>query len=139
MFVPSCPLLCLSCSIADGRGGFASLYGFCSWFPLVDEATSAACQQSDLIGRFTILQHPSIQAKGKDLPAPVPQLASTPILLEHSQDDAVIAIKNGTRMWDTLKKFGFLDVAWHDYGDEGHWINEPRGVDDFVAFFYAEL
>ncbi|KAK0661592.1 hypothetical protein QBC41DRAFT_235826 [Cercophora samala] len=33
-----------------------------------------------------------------------------------------------------LCSWGFLDVEWHEYDDGGHWINEPQGVDDFVAF-----
>lgn len=42
-------------------------------------------------------------------------------------------------MWDILKKFGFFDVEWYEYGGGGYWINEFWGVDDFVVFFYVEL
>ncbi|TKA70136.1 hypothetical protein B0A55_08228 [Friedmanniomyces simplex] len=57
----------------------------------------------------------------------------TPILLSHAQDDEVINIKYGRELRDELTRMGY-QVEWREYEDGGHWVNEPRGVDDIVAF-----
>jgi dipeptidyl aminopeptidase/acylaminoacyl peptidase len=60
-----------------------------------------------------------------------------PILLQHSQDDDVIAIDNGMRMRDMLRGLQ-RNVDWHEYKDGGHWINEPHGVRfPFLRVFYS--
>ncbi|KAK4205469.1 alpha/beta-hydrolase [Triangularia verruculosa] len=133
----------LAALFADGKGGFAGLVGFCSWFPLADDATDAIRQHPDSTQRLTNLQRLYISSNDNDkdgniLPAPSSQLTSTRILLEHSRDDTVISIENGTRMRDTLKEVGF-PVEWCEYDDGGHWINEPQGVDDFVGFVRKEI
>jgi hypothetical protein len=33
----------------------------------------------------------------------------------------------------------FSRVEWHDYEDGGHWINEPKGVDDFAGFLQRAM
>lgn len=85
-------------------------------------------------------QHQHMQqlyAKSDESPSQV-RLISTPILIEHCQDDEVVPIGNGARMRDLLVRLG-ISVEWHDYEDGGHWINEPQGVDDFVRFLQANL
>ncbi|KAK3341844.1 Alpha/Beta hydrolase protein [Lasiosphaeria hispida] len=129
----------LAALFADGRGGFAGLCGFCSWLPLANEAASIIHQHSDPVEQFTSIQRLYVDGvkNGKELLvlALVPELRSIPILLEHSRDDSVISVQNGMGIRDTLAgKLGFRGIEWHEYDDGGHWINEPRGVDDFVSF-----
>ncbi|KAK3344224.1 Alpha/Beta hydrolase protein [Lasiosphaeria hispida] len=118
----------LAVLFADGSGNFAGLCGFCSWLPFADRAASAISKEDP--PELLRAMHRLYSEQG---PSPLPQLTSTPILLEHSRDDSVIAIENGTRMRDILAQLGFL-VDWHEYEDGGHWVNEPQGVDDFATF-----
>lgn len=63
----------------------------------------------------------------------------TPIFLSHSKDDAVVPFNNGDMLcWGLEEVLGF-DVEWKTYEDGGHWINEPQGVDDIVAFLREKL
>ncbi|CAJ2503324.1 Uu.00g107180.m01.CDS01 [Anthostomella pinea] len=62
----------------------------------------------------------------------------TPIFLGHSKDDDVVPIKNGRGLRDSLIGRG-LQVHWKEYEDVGHWINEPEGVDDMVAFMKQRM
>ena len=57
----------------------------------------------------------------------------TPIFLAHCQDDDVINIKYGEALRERLENLT-MPVTWRSYADGGHWINEPRGVDDVVEF-----
>lgn len=60
----------------------------------------------------------------------------TPIFLGHSMDDDVVPIKNGRDLGDLLvqQQSQRFQVEQREYEDGGHWINEPRGVDDIVRF-----
>lgn len=123
---------------ADGRGGFAGLCGFCSWLPLADQAASDILKGS-FEQQLAAMQRLYLgdSDKQQELLSP-PQLASTPILLEHCRDDEVIFIQNGTRMRDFLGQLG-LSIEWREYERQGHWINEPQGVDDFVHFLQTDI
>lgn len=89
------------------RGGLdiGGYLGFCSWLPLQDELSKASTAMD----------------------------VKTPVFLAHSKDDGVIAITYGEQMRDTLRELG-VQVTWREYGDGGHWFNEPQGIDDIVAF-----
>ncbi|KAL6877451.1 Alpha/Beta hydrolase protein [Trichoderma longibrachiatum] len=125
----------LATFFADGSGGFAGLCGFCSWLPLADKATCMLNMAKEGLDQHQHMQQ--LYAKSDESPSQV-RLISTPILIEHCQDDEVVPIGNGARMRDLLVRLG-ISVEWHDYEDGGHWINEPQGVDDFVRFLQANL
>jgi lysophospholipase II len=57
----------------------------------------------------------------------------TPVFLSHSARDSVVLAENGEKLKTTLESIG-MKVEWHLYSDDAHWINEPQGVDDMVAF-----
>ncbi|PON22229.1 phospholipase/Carboxylesterase [Trichoderma gamsii] len=125
----------LATFFADGRGGFAGLCGFSSWFPLAAQAVPEvyafggdSSQQLAAMQRFYL---------GRDESSPV-QMTSTPILLGHCRDDEVIDIQSGTRLRDFLYRFD-MEVDWQEYLDGGHWFNEPQGVDDFVRFLRQHM
>jgi len=116
---------------AEGRGGFAGLFGFCSWFPHADQAPRVL-QEKDIESCHTALQRffdPT--QKPKDL-LKARENYDMGIMLQHSRDDDVIAMDNGVRLRDMLRGLGY-NVEWHGYEDGGHWVNEPQGGDDFVA------
>lgn len=124
----------------NGRGGFAGLCGFCTWFPLADEATSIIREHLYSFDRLTNLKRLYLGDKksGQGPPARVQQLLSTPILLQHNRDDDTISVENGERMRGILVQLGF-ECQWYDYGDGGHWFNEPRGINDLVCFLQKAI
>ncbi|KAF2437980.1 hypothetical protein P171DRAFT_491822 [Karstenula rhodostoma CBS 690.94] len=66
---------------------------------------------------------------------PLPCITSSPhnMLLEHAEDDEVVPMRQGIRLRDTLEELG-ANVEWRGYGDGGHWVNEPAGIDAMVKF-----
>ncbi|KAH0362038.1 alpha/beta-hydrolase, partial [Aureobasidium melanogenum] len=62
--------------------------------------------------------------------------SGTSIFLAHNKDDEVISIENGESMQEVLRHLG-LEVTWRTYETGGHWFNEPRGIDDLIAFLTA--
>ncbi|KAF2431705.1 alpha/beta-hydrolase [Tothia fuscella] len=59
--------------------------------------------------------------------------SATPMFLGHCIDDEVISIKHGRALEQALKGLG-MEVQWREYEDDGHWLNEPEGVDDMAVF-----
>ncbi|KAI1182990.1 hypothetical protein F5B17DRAFT_159640 [Nemania serpens] len=58
---------------------------------------------------------------------------STPVFLSHYIDDKVVPIKNGRDLRDALQ-LQRLQIEWREYGNGGHWVNEPQRVDDIACF-----
>ena len=65
--------------------------------------------------------------------APTAKALWTPVFLAHAQDDEVIAIQYGEQLRDGLIRQG-INVRYQAYVEGGHWVKEPRGVDDLVYF-----
>ncbi|KAK0652396.1 Alpha/Beta hydrolase protein [Cercophora newfieldiana] len=122
----------LAAYFAEGKGGFAGLCGFSSWFPLAKKC-EIVLEYSDSLWRFFLLQ--GLFGLVQDFPTNEP---ITPIFLEHCLDDEVIGIDHGTRMRDMLRRLG-CEVEWHEYEDGGHWVNEPLGIDHFVEFLKRHM
>ena len=98
----------------DGRG-FGGLLGVCTWMPPQYEGDEA------------IPQGPR-PGDGDSV-----SMMATPVFLAHAADDSVVPIEHGEHLRDFLRQRG-LAMEWHQYGDGGHWFNEPQGVDDIAAF-----
>lgn len=64
---------------------------------------------------------------------PQATIRMTPVLLEHCGDDDVIDVRFGKELSKHLKGLG-MEVRWESYDEGGHWINEPKGVDNMVEF-----
>ncbi|KAK1826038.1 phospholipase/Carboxylesterase [Podospora conica] len=125
----------LATLFADGRGGFAGLCGFCSWFPLAYECASIIRRHSDPLERLDSLRGLYVaDTKNKPGPPASVQQLSTPVLLQHNRDDDIISVENGARMRDILGHLGFEEHKWCEYDDGGHWFNEPQGIDALVVF-----
>lgn len=63
---------------------------------------------------------------------------STPVLLAHCQDDEMICIVCGHQLRDELRWYG-MNVAWREYEDGGHWINQAKGERDIVDFISSTI
>ncbi|KAL1858091.1 hypothetical protein Daus18300_010092 [Diaporthe australafricana] len=115
--------------------GLGGMVGLCSWMPLFRTL-------SDMVGAENGREQLGILGKlcrgtsSGRASTPEPRIPSAlPVFLGHSIDDNVISVRYGRTLRDTLRRFpDELDVAWHEYEDGGHWLNEPQGVDDIVEF-----
>lgn len=91
-------------ALLSGRERLGGFIGLCSWI-----SKREAIKQ---------LQNPA---------------SETPILLCHARDDNVINVSFGKELGDDLAAIG-MKPRWCEYADGGHWVNEPQGIDDMVAF-----
>ncbi|KAB2581288.1 Acyl-protein thioesterase 1 [Lasiodiplodia theobromae] len=108
------------------RGGrrCGAFVGFCGWFPLRAETLAGA--------------RGGVEGEGEGRARGMGAAVETPVLLEHCTKDDVVPVRNGEVMRDTLMELG-MNVEWHAYEgyayeEEGHWVKEPQGIDDLVAF-----
>ncbi|KAK0619679.1 Alpha/Beta hydrolase protein [Immersiella caudata] len=123
----------LATLFAEGRGGFAGLVGFNSWFPLGVKCELLHECKSPL-ERLQALQEFFSHPGRYDIVEGTLGILQTPILLQHSRDDQVIDISYGTLVRNMLREFEFSNVEWKEYEDGGHWVNEPEGIDELVVF-----
>jgi lysophospholipase-2 len=59
------------------------------------------------------------------------------VLVEHAIDDEVVPPALCRDLRDTLMALG-AEVQMVEYEDGGHWINEPKGIDDMVHFIKSK-
>jgi len=88
-------------------GGFM---GLCGWLPLAEEL-------STLMG----------------VPGRERGVFEMPLLLQHCKDDEVVPVRNGEKLRKKLEEWGGV-VDWKCFGEGGHWLNEPKGMDGLVEF-----
>lgn len=123
----------ISLLLSEGQGGFAGLIGLCSWLPFSSEVEAKISECTSETPLFSSLQ--ALYCSKNPLKTALSsRLKATPILLGHALDDAVVPLENAQRMKNALSLLEFKKVDWHVYEDGGHWINEPQGVDDIIAF-----
>ncbi|KAJ0114169.1 hypothetical protein J7T55_008004 [Diaporthe amygdali] len=118
----------------EAMSGLAGLIGLSSWMPLSGElGDEDGREQLRLVFGETSSGPFSGPISGPRSPVPV--------FLGHSSDDPVVSVSHGRALRDTLKRFSdiFGEVEWHEYEDGGHWLNEPQGVDDLVAFLKKHM
>ncbi|KAK8251745.1 phospholipase/Carboxylesterase [Phyllosticta capitalensis] len=120
-------------TLLQGERKVGAFIGISSWLPLEAEIEQIARnpktpmeKQHQLRGLFQ-LPHPKNKVPGLAL--------DTPVLLTHCQDDEVVPIERGEKLRKGLIRLG-MSVEWHSYNDGGHWVNEPRGVDDIATFLH---
>lgn len=110
----------------EAWSGLGGMIGLCGWMPL--RGMVGAEDGLVQLGRL-------YRGTGSDAPSESRSPRPLPIFLGHSADDSVISLSHGRTLRDTLERFpNELKVEWHEYEDGGHWLNEPRGVDDIVGF-----
>jgi lysophospholipase II len=138
-------------------GGFVIL---CGWMPLQSEVRELLCHNTrregamnlntdtetqELIAnwtrdfysdKFKLEEHDLNDENTYEVTAAEEHLfraPRTPVFIGHSTDDNIVNIKLAREMRDTLTDLG-LSVTWKEYQDAGHWISEPKGVDDIIHF-----
>lgn len=110
----------------EAWSGLGGVVGLCGWMPL--RGMMGAEDGSRQLVRL-------YQCASSDDASEPRSSRPVPIFLGHSRDDSVISVRHGRKLWDTLGRFPEqLIVEWHEYEDGGHWLNEPQGVDNIVAF-----
>jgi lysophospholipase-2 len=114
-------------------GGFI---GFCGWMSFLEEIDGVAKCIKDKKETATS----SLLGEIWNLPSPLTNLSAhlrfthrVPVFLSHSEDDNIVPIENGARLSQCLGNI-CEGVEWKKYKEGEHWINEPQGVDDLVAF-----
>ena len=111
--------------------------GFCGWMPFKAQI------------RDIIKEAPASQIKSRlvkfsqsslDLGCPAPATTESaetvfdaPVFLSHAANDDVIDVDLGREMCKDLEGLG-MSVTWKEYEVGGHWVKEPEGFDDIVAF-----
>jgi lysophospholipase-2 len=83
--------------------------GFCSWMPFPSDAQEICSNKN------------------------------TPVFLSHAKDDDIVVFELGLQLRNVLQQELGMDVTWRSYDDGGHWINEPEGLDDLIAFLAAKI
>ena len=63
---------------------------------------------------------------------------AVPMFLSHSRNDPVVNFHHGQVAYEALRSLGY-DAQFHEYEDGEHWLQEPKGYNDLVAFFNAIL
>ncbi|KAK7699025.1 hypothetical protein SLS64_011938 [Diaporthe eres] len=110
----------------EAWSGLGGMIGLCGWMPL--RCMVGAEDGMVQLGRL-------YRSTSSDAPSEPRSPRPLPIFLGHSRDDGVISVSHGRTLRGTLERFpSELNVEWHEYEDGGHWLNEPQGVDDIVAF-----
>lgn len=116
-------------------GGFIGLSGWMPFRAEIEEigrkgAEKPAMRAEELASVFTKIL--GVEGQKPDM-----SVLSTPILLCHAADDEVVDIGLSRQACAALEGLG-MEVEWKEYRDGGHWINEPQGYDDIVAFLARE-
>ncbi|WEW56757.1 alpha/beta hydrolase family protein [Emydomyces testavorans] len=133
-------LLCAPGRIKRRIGAFV---GSCGWMPFTQHiekaislygSKSTSELNSTEISAFLLgaINCPPFESEAGDTEAAL----STPVLLLHGTDDAVVDISLGQQACQLLREMG-MKVELKEYSgaeNDGHWIKEPQGFDEIVAF-----
>lgn len=112
---------------------FAGFVGLNTWFALGGEAERVI----EMAGKDMDARRKAVGAL-LGVSEVVARRESCPVFLAHCEDDEVVPSSNGERMKAIFERLG-AEVEWRQYADGGHWLNEPQGVDDLVAFVRKAL
>lgn len=115
-------------------GGFIGLSG---WMPFRAQIEATSRKESGDPVMRAELDTFFTSTIGLEDPMPDVSILSTPVMLCHAADDEVVDIELNRQACATLEGLG-MKVQWKEYQDGGHWINEPQGYDDIVAFLARE-
>lgn len=109
--------------------GVGAFIGMCGWLPFQSQLHGSEDAVEGIFARLRPASIDSCFYKPESV-------LSTPVFISHSQDDDIVPIQNGRMLCETLKELG-TNVTWKEYQDGGHWLNEPKGVDDMAAFLQS--
>ncbi|KAI9743255.1 MAG: hypothetical protein M1818_003101 [Claussenomyces sp. TS43310] len=130
-------------TLLSGNIRLAGFIGLSSWLPFREEILGIArgsSSHSELpLGIRTLFNPPFEDSSPQSEMAHRAQSGlGTPAFLAHCEDEDVVPIFHGERLRQGLEEFD-MTLTWGAYKDGGHWINEPQGVDDIVAFIQRSM
>jgi lysophospholipase-2 len=112
--------------------GFIAFSGWCPFAKLGSEGSSKCIE--DLHALVEWLHDVVIDSVGVEN---IQLALQIPVLVEHALDDEVVPPALGRDLRDTLMSLG-SEVQLAEYENGGHWINEPKGIDDMVHFIKSQ-
>lgn len=115
-------------------GGFVGLSGWMPFRAQIEEIGKKASVESVTREELGTFLKSTI---GRESDAGAQSFVGTPVLLCHAVDDEMVDIGLNRQACAALKELG-MGVESMEYRDGGHWINEPKGYDDIVAFLARE-
>jgi lysophospholipase II len=135
---------CAAAAHALLRSGrrFAAFVGLSGWLPFVERVEGICAAEAGRVGRMARARREMLGwegggggqgGEGGPSAADIGACLATPVFLSYCRDDDVVPVVNGVEMCKGLRSLG-LTVRWNAYDTGGHWLNEPRGVDDLVRF-----
>jgi len=116
----------------------AGFIGLCGWLPFGDDIemiNTSGLAPTERLGQVRALVKSSPPSTAA---TPTQASLNTPIFLSHSRNDEMAPVQNRERLGIRLSMLG-MSVEWHCYVEGGHWLNEPQGVEDMVAFINRYL
>ncbi|OAK98229.1 alpha/beta-hydrolase [Phaeosphaeriaceae sp. SRC1lsM3a] len=118
----------------------AGFIAFSGWFPFARLGSEGFKCMEDLHALVESLHDVVVDSRKPDTSVGVENIRlelQTPVLVEHALDDEVVPHALGRDLRDTLVSFG-SEVQLEEYQNGGHWINEPKGIDDMVDFIKSK-
>ena len=118
--------------------GFITFSGWCSFAKLGSEGLSECIEDSHAPVEW--LHDVVVDSREPDTSVDVENIRlalQIPVLVEHALDDEVVPPALGRDLRDTLMSLG-SEVQLAEYENGGHWINEPKGIDDMVHFIKSK-
>jgi len=126
-----------------GESHLGGFFGIGPWMSFADEVSEIVSDvdaveesaESNVVKGVGFLKE-RIDLSGEVNAETAKKLASTPVLLGHGIDDAIVPITLGRKIRDMLRKMG-MTVEWQEFTgapDEGHWVKEPEQFDSIVKF-----
>lgn len=122
--------------LLSGRKRLGGFVGFCGWMPFAADVERIG-KEGDGRARLELLAEfyrSTLGLQSEGLVGDLEKEAlSTPTFLSSSVDDDIVDVSLGRQAKALLEGLG-MRVAWREYADGGHWLNEPHGIDDLVGF-----
>ncbi len=118
-------------------GGFIGVSGWMPFRAQIEEIGREGSVGSVMRARLDAFFESTVGLESSKMEACARSCGSSRVLLCHSVDDEVVDIELGRQAGAALRGLG-MEVEWREYRDGGHWINEPLGYDDVVAFLARE-
>jgi lysophospholipase II len=122
-----------------GDARVMAFVGLCGWMPFDNCVREQVQGGKESAGRtIEALKERIMMANSVELDASTENhTLKTHVFISHCDDDDVVDISLGRSMRDTLRNLG-MQVTYKEYSRGGHWIKEPEGVDDIIAFLEVQ-
>lgn len=130
-------------ALLSGKEKLGGYVGWSGWMPFraqVEEAAGSredsASQQAARLAEFYSYRLDIGSVTSSTGEVDTHKAFGTPVFFGHGDDDEVVDVELGRQLCEALMKMNML-VTKKEYGDCGHWVKEPEGFDDLVAFLQS--